>query len=532
MPIPAVRIPPDSTGKRIAQIQFSEVEFNTGTIVFPLEDIVTGQTSGAFGTVVYIDGTTASGSIYVKMGHDSTSDFIVGENLRIGITTYAVCVSSTPYYSALVQVSGGNNPLQSAYIDQRGALYTRGPEGWHKFDALGRMQVSSMNWIGMYDFSNSKEDDLWGEAIVSGGSAYHHANTQSVVLSCNTTSGAKIQRTTHLYHHMLPNYAPNISMAISIGDNGKSGVTRRWGYYDDSDGVFFELSGTTLNVGMRSSRTGTPVDIIIPRTEWNNDRLDGSKGLFNLSYHQSELTNIHIFWFDFQSSGFIRWGTQSEEGEKITVHRRETSNAIFSTMATQTLPFRVEQFNTTTSASTSEMRVYHAMAGVEGDWKHSYKTFSAGITSAVSVTNALNPTFLSALRAAPTFENIVNRGFAYATSLSVYTRDQPIQLLYIKNPTLTGVSGWTQAVVGSALQKPTGSIAVSNTGTVLHSIVVSTGQSEFIDLTPIHNVQSDGEIRLLSNATANTQDVFAWIATSLPGTATAVTVVPSWNEYR
>ena len=534
MPIPAVQIPPDSTGKRIAQVQFSEVGFNTGTILFPLGDVVTGQTSAAFGIIVYIDGDISTGSVYVKMGHDSETNFIVGENLKVGGTTYAICASSTPYYSALVQLSGGNNPLQSAYVDQRGSLYTRGPEGWHKFDSLGRMQVAPMSWIGQYSFATSKEDELWTEKIVAGGSAVHHANTQSVILRCTDANGAKIQRTTNLYHHMLPGYAPNIEIGVSIGDNGKAGVVRRWGYFDDNDGLFYELNGTTMYVVMRTSASGAVIDYAVPRTEWNSDRLDGSSGLFNLSRHHAELSNRHMFWVDFQDSGLCRWGTQSEEGEKITTHRRATSNSIFAVMKTTTLPFRVEQYNTTATASTSEMRIYQAMAGVEGEWIHPYKTRSVGVVSGVAVANTTVPVFLSAYRAANTYANIPNRGFAYGCCASVYSTTQPIQLLYVKNPILSGVTGWTPLTSSSLLEKPTtGTVITANTtpAIILWSGILEAGTTQHIGLLEIHNVQSDGEIRCLAN-TALAQDQFVWVAVNLTAnTSTTVRVVPTWREF-
>lgn len=238
---------------------------------------------------------------------------------------------------------------------------------------------------------------------------------------------------------------------------------------------------------------------------------------------------------DFQSSGYCRWGTQSEEGEKIVVHKRATSNAIFAMMATRTLPLRVEQFNTGTTASTSEMSYRSCMVGVEGEWIHPYKAKSVPVTPGVVVANSTIPVFLRAYRAAQTYDGVNNRGFAYGSSVSIYSTAQPIQLLYIKNPTLNNVSGWTAITSNSILERPTTAntiTATANTGTILWSSIIPAGQERTFDLAKaIHNVQSDGEIRRLADITAS-PDTFVWVATSLSGTSTTVTVVPSWHEYR
>jgi hypothetical protein len=39
-----------------------------------------------------------------------------------------------------------------------------------------------------------------------------------------------------------------MSTSLSCGDSGKDGVVRRWGLFDEEDGVYFELDGLTFSV--------------------------------------------------------------------------------------------------------------------------------------------------------------------------------------------------------------------------------------------------------------------------------------------
>ena len=81
MSVNNVRVPPDSTGKRIHIKHNMEVDYVSGTIPFQIGDIVTGATSGVIGTVVKVEGTTATGEVYLVHNHDTPDVWSSGERI-------------------------------------------------------------------------------------------------------------------------------------------------------------------------------------------------------------------------------------------------------------------------------------------------------------------------------------------------------------------------------------------------------------------------------------------------------------------
>ena len=85
-----------------------EMAFNTGTIALVEGNIITGQTSGATATITRVavsSGTwTAGTAAGYLMFASVTGTFSAGENLRIGVTTYALAVAAQ---AAITLLPGG-----------------------------------------------------------------------------------------------------------------------------------------------------------------------------------------------------------------------------------------------------------------------------------------------------------------------------------------------------------------------------------------------------------------------------------------
>jgi hypothetical protein len=70
------------------------------------------------------------------------------------------------------------------------------------------------------------------------------------------------------------------------------------------------------------------VEYIIPQSQWNGDRLDGTNGPFNPSGYKidtSKMQMIGLQW-TWYGAGFIDWMLRGPEGKYITVHRLRNNN--------------------------------------------------------------------------------------------------------------------------------------------------------------------------------------------------------------
>ena len=245
-----VRVPPQSTGKRIATGERTQLTYDNQVGNFGLGRIVTGQTSGATGVITSIvtDGFVANeGQLWLK---DMSGTFQNNENLQINAVTIAtsnttIVPANTFDYQHNIIVDP-ENPNYQQRIDRFGATVNTFTDGSPVFGAFGTLTVGEPQVIKDYRFAySSNNNDFWDNTSGSGSVSYE--STSSTVLLTNTTlSGDLSQRTSNFYHPYSPGVGQALEMSARIGDGGKANVRRRWGYFDDDNGVFFELNGTEI----------------------------------------------------------------------------------------------------------------------------------------------------------------------------------------------------------------------------------------------------------------------------------------------
>ena len=157
--------------------------------------------------------------------------------------------------------------------------------------------------------------------------------------SAGTASGDRAYRTTNQYHPYKPATSNLIYTSVACGDAGKTNVVREWGYFDDLNGFGFRLSGTTLQVFIRSDVTGSVVDTVVNQANWNDNILDNNTA----SDFVLDVTKLNVYWMDFEwmGTGTVRLGVLTPDGRRITCHTFEnTNNVTLPFMRTATLPLR------------------------------------------------------------------------------------------------------------------------------------------------------------------------------------------------
>jgi hypothetical protein len=528
-----VQVPPQSTGKKIATEERTEINYDNATGIFTVGDVVTGATSGATGTVTAVFSDTVTiGILYLR---DVTGTFSDNENLQVSSATIAIANFTTypqsDYAIQKVVISDPENLGWNQKIDRFGATLNTFSDGSPVFGSFGSMAVGEPYASKTYSYQYNNQAALFWDRVVGAGATVHESALSSTNLSTTTASGDKITRTSNFYHPYYPGVGNELLMAMQIGDTGKTNVVRRWGLFDDDNGLFWQLSGTTLSVVVRTNTSGSPVDTVINQTNFNLDRLDGTNGL-NL---EVDVTLGNIFWIDYQwlGTGRARFGVYEPGGAKLVAHVIENANkpTSFPYMATGTLPFRLEQENIGTAISASEMRsscavLRHSSKVILDGNRHSD---DSGIKT-VALASGEIPIFSA--RPKTTFGGKPNRAFFKGRSFNIVnlgTEAVRVRILGGSIANLTG-SAFAEHASGSILELDTTATALVGAGP--HSIVsyiIPANGSIFVQ-----NVADDDahNFELYLGADGTTQTTLIMTAECLTGTTTNIIATVNWEESK
>jgi hypothetical protein len=127
---------------------------------------------------------------------------------------------------------------------------------------------------------------------------------------------------------------------------GGVGVTAQIGLTDGTDGVYFEMSGTSMGVVVRKAN----VDNRIEQADWSIDALDGN-GVSSITMDFSK-TQIFVIDFEWLGVGTVRFGLVNDGGI-IYFHEEMHANILTAVYtSTPNLPVR---YRVTTTDATAEL---------------------------------------------------------------------------------------------------------------------------------------------------------------------------------
>jgi hypothetical protein len=506
----SIPILPDSTGRKFLLRHYYEIDYkNAGGNTFSIGDEILGDTSGIEGSInrIIVDDTN-NGTLILnleKSSQDSDVNFTDSEDIKVNGSTIAQANGvGNSLYVQPTQIVSADNSDYAQNVDVQGSAYVRFTEGPAQLDAFGRLQVSTPTSLGQYVHLYGIREELYQDSVSGSASIFHEPESSGVVLENGTLDGDLAQRTTHTYHAYQAGLSQLINMTIACGDTGKTNLIRRWGYYDDEDGAFFELSGSTINVVLRSSTSGSVSETRIPQSNWSIDTLDGSKTLENTSLKTLNIENTNIYWIDFQwlGSGRVRYGL-SFDGQRIACHSINNAGTLPRTyMRTGVLPLRYEQINSGSVASTSQMRFFCGVVFSEGKLDLFTRTsFISSLPNEAAPGNLYNkivPPRLPgrpaiSIRAKQTFGTKTNRTLGVPKTLSlVVSSGSAVAVSIRRDATLTGSVNWESLGDSSPFEADyTGEIDEANLGDpVGHWVLVAPG-SENVDLSAIFGIDKE-----------------------------------------
>jgi hypothetical protein len=301
------------------------------------------------------------------------------------------------------------------------------------FDSFGRLRVS--NPFTLFDSQNRyQKDPQFSEELVTGGTATYVANESSVDLAVTTSSGSKAVRQSF---RVFP-YQPGKSLlvlATFVMDAGKTNLRQRVGYFNTSNGVFFQVNNTTKSFVLRTNTSGTPSDTrTVDQADWNGDKLDGS-GPSGITL---DTTKAQILFMDFEwlGVGSVRCGFVIN-GTFILCHTFNNANDLDKVyMTTAILPVRYEIENTGATASSSTMTQICSSVVSEGGYQQKSALTWARMTSVMVATTTIAPMVSIRLKSTALGAIVIPSIFNAIPIGSVLD----YEVLLIKNPTLTGAS--------------------------------------------------------------------------------------------
>ena len=326
---------------------------------------------------------SVSGNVYVRTDAQfniSNANITVG---NVGVTSIGnIDVSgNTMPISGNIAISGGNitidslpeveikndagNPIPisrtTSVNSQTNPIYVEGVNNASFFaptqsDAFGRLRVS--NPLTLFDTQNKYSDqgqfvsDLTGSA-----SSTYDQDSNTFALAVTGSGDSVVRETLKTFI-----YQPGKSLFVLntfVMNTPTTNVTQRVGYYNDNNGIFFEASGETLNMVIRSYSSGSLVEDRVPQSLWNGDRLTGLGGANNPSGIELDVSVAQIFWTDIEwlGVGSVRVGFVIN-GQYYVCHTFNHANQAGNTttyMGTAVLPLRYELSSTGPAATMTQI---------------------------------------------------------------------------------------------------------------------------------------------------------------------------------
>ena len=395
--------------------------------------INTTQVTSALGSninTLITDISTNASQVTTVFGN-SINTLITDISINTMQVTTAMGTNTTALINAL------SNPLQVSF-------------GSGSVDAFGRLRVSEVATLFDLTHTFGKNDLIECEKISSGATTYD-SNASCVNLTlAGTTSSSHIIRQSRKYMIYQPGKSLLVLATGVLSVTPGSQIISRIGYFDSSNGFFFEYDYSTpkvtpeINIVKRSYVTGTVQETRIPQGSWNINNL--------VPYFSPNLANIFFFDFEWLGVGMVRCGI-IHNGEYVNLHDFYHDNYVSNVyMTTANLPIRYEIIG---GGTTGTLRQICASVQSEGGYSPIGYGFSASRgTTSKSVPNTETPIIALRLKSTRIRTDVQPRQFSLFCTT---TTNMIYRLRFYRSPNADPLIGasWQNANTESAVQYDT-----------------------------------------------------------------------------
>lgn len=378
------------------------------------------------------------------------------------------------------------------------------------YDAFNRIRVSQPTTLFDSQAQYGLGALLWDTAVVGTGAAAHVANDSTVTMSTTAQNDACV-RQSRQYHRYQPGKSQLVLLTTVLGAR-TAGVTKRFGYFDASNGVFFEQTSAGFSVVMRSKSSGEIVETRVAQSTW-------------LSQTTFDETKSGIFFFDLEwlGVGIVRAGIVIG-GTFHVVHVFNPDGGLTTTyMTTANLPVRYEIVQA--GATAGSMKQICSTVVSEGGFSTEsgllFSTSNAETTIAVTTRRPV-----LSIRPAATLNSIVNRIQILPETVFAYAGTNPAHIEVVYGGSIPDGS-WGAVNANSGVEVNKTGTSITGGITIFQFPVVVSGTGV--------TARGGGQASLLSkmpltlSIAGDTPILLTIVATSLNATANVAATI-NWRE--
>ncbi len=397
-------------------------------------------------------------------------------------------------------------------------------------DAFGRIRMSSPFTLGDYKHLYGL-DPMFIDKIFNGGSVTFQDNKACARLTTTNNPASRVVHQTKFYHHYMPGKSQQILSSFNFYA-ATPNVTKRTGYFDDNNGIYFEQAGDgTLSWVIRSYVSGAPVENRKTQAQWNIDQCNGTGGSqFILDITKTQLVFMEFQWLGVGSVtvGFVH------EGSFIPCHQFHHSNSLPTVyMSTPNLPVRCEILNTGTTAGAYFDQICSTVVS-EGGYVEAGQDWHVS-SPADRVMNDGTTVPILAIRLKNTFRGYANRMIVRIGNVNVFGTQDNMEWKLIKLPNisqLTTATNWIPVNDGSGVEYNAGATAYTDGETIDGGFLSATTQgSQKSAGAPPSNIPGTAKKNyIVQNYDSTDSEIYVVAVTNI-GTADGIARVSlQWRE--
>ena len=388
-----------------------------------------------------------------------------------------------------------------------------------QFSNNNRLKTAPFQTVFFNTFQYGKETDVWDERIVGIGTATWNQYASNVVMQVGSTAGSKVIRQTKNVMRYIPGRPATLAFAIRL-EEPQVGIRRRFGLFDDNNGVYFEDDGGTYSCVIRSSTSGIVTERRVTRENWNGETFggDGFTGVIADPTKQ-QMISISYEWYGAGTVDF-NW---LMEGETVRCHRFDHSNKIDRVWcSTPFLPIRCELENITGVAGT------HYLYQGSNPLLHEGNVDRLGTLLSIG-----NPITGTTMASADTFYPILSlrlkstalQAVMLLRSLQAATNDNTnVYWRLYENATLTNPNWTNHPDPDSFMQYDISATALTGGRDILSGFIVGGGAS-------LIEVDRSADLQLGRSGIGTISDTYT-LACASPNTNKKALTVLNWIEQR